>query len=173
MRRVATLLAAAGLLQAQSALAADAPTCVPRADATDLITFMLPALVDGLAIKCRPLLPGDAFLASPGAQALATRLKPASQAAWPGAKRVAESTGQGQLAGFLSDDVEQGVVEQLTATAVVAGVPPSDCPLISEAAELIQPLPGRNIGALATLFLANDKRAQALPFRLCEGATGR
>ena len=84
MKRIGFALMLAAL---PSLASAQTPDCMPQAQASALVTFALPTLVEKLGQRCGEVLPPNAYIVA-NAGALADRYAPDSAAAWPQARRA-------------------------------------------------------------------------------------
>ena len=151
MRR---LLATLALLAHPAEVLAQAPRCIPQEQAAALVTFALPTLVEGVAQRCRPTLPPNAYL-SANATALADRYRPEADAAWPTARTAigrlfAQFLGQPMPADMNSDVLRQ-LAEPLLGSLLARQVSTDDCAVVDTAVANAAPLSGRAVGRLAVL----------------------
>lgn len=125
MRAAATILALAGLVSAQAALAVK-PTCIPRHDMRTLIRVALPDAIESLARRCQGALPADAFLPNEGA-GLARRYR-AQAPVDPATVRSAVEAATGQdLSSFASDDTVHELARQFIDDQITNRVPTHAC----------------------------------------------
>ena len=111
------LLAALVAVAMPGAAMAQAQACLQPKEAEDLVVFVLPSLMDGMARKCGPLLPRSAALTVSGAS-LAERYRPDADIAWPSAKTAfVKLSGQDKSMGFLSDSVLRSVISEASTAA--------------------------------------------------------
>lgn len=165
----------AGLLAATMPVAALAQgnACLQPKEAENLVVFILPSLLDGMARKCAPLLPSGAMLTRSGAS-LAQRYRPDADAAWPSARSAfVKIAGQDKSMGFLSDEVLRGVVEEASTAAIVADFKAKDCTMVDRFVDALSPLPARNMGKLVALLLEVGAGEAKSPMQICEASAVR
>lgn len=153
MRRVGAALALAAL---PAMAVAQAPACMPRQQASALVTFALPTLVERLADRCREVLPPNAYLEA-NAGALADRYRPDAAAAWPEARRaIAQIFTQflGQpMPADMNSDLVRTLAEPALGGLLAKQVSKEDCFVADEAVADAAALAGRDLGRLAVLAL--------------------
>jgi hypothetical protein len=147
------IIAALALVGTSSAAAAAPPACLTRAQVTDVTLFALPSVLDAVAVKCRPSLPGNAYLLN-GGHALSERLAASSAQHWQGAVTVLQSFGDKKIPTGIGPDTARALVRDIMASEMLKKTTPADCARINEGAELLAPLPPENIGRLMALLLA-------------------
>jgi hypothetical protein len=159
MRRLALALAAFALPAAASA---QSLRCLPQDQAAALVTFARPSLVQGVAQRCGPELPRDAYLVA-NATVLADRYRPDAAAAWPTARAAiagifSQFLGQEMPAEMNSDLVRQ-LAEPLLGDLLAKRISTGDCVAADSAITAAAALPGRNVGRLAVvaILLADRK----------------
>ena len=151
MRRLLPVLA---LLSLPAQAIAQAPRCIAQDQAAALVTFALPTLVAGVARRCQPGLPPNAYLVA-NATALADRYRPEADAAWPAARATisrlfTQFLGQPMPADMNSDVLRQ-LAEPLLGNLLAKQVATDDCAVVDVAVANAAPLSGRQIGRLAVL----------------------
>lgn len=159
----------AGASDAQLALPGGA--CLERAEAEAMTVFVLPALVEGVARKCRASLPADAALTT-RATSLSARYRPEANAAWPAARAAFGRLADPAVADLFGEDVTRTMIETSVSSLIIERVAIKDCARIDQATAALAPLPARNVGQLVTMamdLLADDGRR--LPIALCAAAT--
>ena len=133
-----TFAAAALLLSAQPALAP--VQCIPRAQAAQMATALVPALIDSAASSCRAHLPAGAFLGA-GSTALAERLRTDTAAVRAGAvAMMLQLTGQ-----TLAQGVDQETMINTFAGGLTEVLDAAQCRGASEMLEALAPLPTANV----------------------------
>lgn len=169
MKLLAALLAAA----TPGAAIAQGNACLQPREAEDLVVFVLPSLLGGMARKCGPLLPKGAMLTQSGAS-LAQRYRPDADAAWPRAKTAfVKISGQDKSMGFLSDEVLRSVIEEASTAAIVSEFKAKDCTMIDRFVDALSPLPARNMGKLVALLLEVGAGEAKSPMQICEAPAVR
>ncbi|HEX9933010.1 MAG TPA: hypothetical protein VGB08_09235 [Allosphingosinicella sp.] len=129
---------AALLLSAQPAFAQD--QCIPRPQAAQMATALVPSLIDSAAASCRAHLPAAAFLGS-GSRALAERLRTDTAASRASAvAMVLQLTGQS-----LAQGADQETMISTFAAGLTAGLDAAQCRGASEMLEALAPLPTANV----------------------------
>lgn len=174
MMKMTGRLARAALIStcvASSAASAAAPCLQPR-EAEDLVVFMLPSLMEAMARKCSPLLPGNAALSRSGV-ALSMRYRPESNAAWPSAKLAFDKISGGDTLSFLSEDVNRAVIEQASSAAIVAEFKAKDCTMIDRFVGALSPLPARNVAQLVSLFMEIGGKEEKSPMNICPAGASK
>jgi hypothetical protein len=147
------------------------PPCITPAEITDALLFILPALIDGTAEKCRAALPAEAYLFV-GARSLGERLKAESKVHYAGAVSAFEKMAKEKLPRGLSEATVSGLIAEGMRGELLADMKSSQCADINQTAELLAPLPPENLGGLATLLirlgLGQDKnRAKGRDAQIC------
>ena len=147
-------LSAALLLSAQPAFAqAQQSRCIPRAEAAQMATALVPSLIDSAASSCRARLPAGAYLGT-GSRALSERLRTETAGVRAGAvAMILQLTGQ-----TLSQGVDQETMIATFAAGLTQGLDAPQCRGASEMLEALAPLPTANvaqaIGAALGLAMA-------------------
>ena len=132
-----------------AAPAQEAPRpCVTRAQLEDLALFVLPPMLDALATKCTPSLPAGAYLLN-GGRTLSTSLAAESRGSWAGANTALGIVAEGKMPGELSEETARGLVRDLSGSELKLKT--EDCARINRLAELLSPLPPRNLAAVLSL----------------------
>lgn len=160
---IAALVAAAPAQQAQR-------PCLTEAQVEDLALFALPPLLEAAATACAPALPADAYLAN-GGRALARTLAAESSARWAGASATLSTMSREKFPAGLSETTARGLVHDLALGGLKAKGGQEQCARINRAADLLSPLPPRNLAGLVVLAMelgtesdgkkAKDKPAKA------------
>lgn len=129
---------AALLLSVQPAFAQD--RCIPRAQAAQMATALVPSLIDSAAASCRAHLPAGAFLGT-GSGPLAERLRSDTAAVRASAvAMVLQLTGQ-----TLAQGVDQETMIGTFASGLTQGLDAAQCRGASEMLEALAPLPTANV----------------------------
>lgn len=176
MRRLALALAAMAL---PAAAVAQAPLCLPEYQAAAVVTFVLPSLVTGLAHRCGPTLPPDAYLTA-NAGALADRYRPDADYAWPTARAAiarlfTQFLGQ-KMPDEMNSDVVRQLAEPLIGNLLAKQVHTGDCATADAAVATLAPLSGRDVGRLAALGAAiADRKDKGIAgiLHICRPETAR
>ena len=130
-----------------------APPCVSRAEAADMVLFMLPTFVDRVGDRCRNSLPQTSFLTSNG-RAFAERVRREGGDRWPSARNVLKRIAGDRIPPFLGDETLRRMSLEAIGAKIIEDVKTKDCEAIDEAFGLLAPLPVDNIGRLGALFVA-------------------
>ena len=132
------MVAASLLFTAQAAAAQD--ECIPRPQAAQMATALVPSLIDAAATSCRAHLAAGAFLGN-GSRALAERLRTDTAASRAGAvAMVLQLTGQS-----LAQGADQEVMITTFAAGLTEGLDAAQCRGASEMLEALAPLPTANV----------------------------
>ncbi|MBU3077090.1 hypothetical protein [Sphingomonas quercus] len=143
---------AAALLLALPAQGVAAQTCLTRAEATDLVVYLMPVVVRGIADKCAATLPDTAFLNS-GSAAFVERLGGESDRRWPGARAAFMKMAGRDLPVDAGDDMLRPLLTGAVSNALLNKIGTRGCVSADELLGAIAPLPAQNIGTLLTGFL--------------------
>ncbi|PTQ10246.1 hypothetical protein CLG96_14140 [Sphingomonas oleivorans] len=157
-----------------AAVAQTASRCMPNDEAAGLVTFALPTLVERLAERCRPTLPGNAYL-SASSVAIADRYRADAASAWPVARKALEKLfdqfmGQPMPADFNSELARQ-LAGPMIATLLAEKVKTEDCAAASQTLETLTRLSGRETGRLVALAAAvADRKGDGIAgaLRVCK-----
>jgi hypothetical protein len=159
---------AAALLSAPQIGAAQEPVpCLTSAEATDLVIFVAPTLIEGVAGNCAASLPRSASLRT-GAGALAQKLRGDGDR-WSAVRGSLEKIGGEKMPAGLSEETTRKVFEEAMTAAMLAEVDAVDCPSIDRMLGALAPLPAANLGTLFATILelgTKDDDSDA-PFRIC------
>ncbi len=137
MKRALLALLALGAGQAEAAR----PACVEPRDMRTLIAVALPNAVEGLAERCRSVLPADAFLPNEGSE-LAARYRREAPVDPARARRAIEAATGQDLSSFASDDTVINLARQFIGDQIEHHVPTRDCPTVDGMVALAAPLRG-------------------------------
>ncbi len=149
-----------------AAPAVAAPLCIERADAEDLITFVLPSLVDIAGASCAATLPAGSPLA-PGS-GLAARYRSEAEAAWRGAKTAVGRITDKSLLSLLDDKALRRLLGETVAAKVGKEIKPASCASIDRLMSGLATLPARNVArVIVALVDLSGRNQQNAPLRLC------
>ncbi len=156
---IAALLAAAPAEQAQR-------PCLTEAQVEDLALFAMPPLLEAAATACATALPADAYLTN-GGRALARTLAAESPGRWAGASSTLSTMAKDKFPAGLSEATARGLLHDL----VLSGLSKdgrAQCGRINRAADLLAPLPPRNLAGLVVLAIeigteSDGKKSKAKP----------
>lgn len=163
---VAALLAFGNAALAQTALPSTA--CLKRAEAEAMTVFVLPALVEGTARKCRPSLGASATLTTQSAS-LAQRYRPEANEAWPAARDAFARISDDAVSQLFGEDVARTMIEVSVSALIIERIALKDCARIDQAVAALAPLPARNVGKLVTIAMDMlTSEGRRLPIALCE-----
>lgn len=150
----AALVPATALLIAPSMAQAAEPVCLTRHEATALISYALPQAIDGIAKRCDPVLPADAFLPRHGAE-LVARYAAQKDQYWPDAKpallKALGGQGTGKLAASMPDENLRQLADVFVEGFVSQRIAPKSCDQLDGAIGLMAPLPPENTARLIAL----------------------
>jgi hypothetical protein len=165
---IAALLAAAPAEQAQR-------PCLTEAQVEDMALFALPPLLEAAATACAPALPANAYLLN-GGRALAKTVGAESTRRWAGASAALASMAKDKFPAGLSEATARGLLHDLAAQGLAAKGAQKECGRINRLADLLSPLPPKNMAGLVILVAdiagekdkgkAKDKKADGPPL-LC------
>lgn len=145
-----------------------APACLTSAEARGLVQFVMPALVEGLARKCRGRLTEDAFLRTGGASALAQRLRRDGEASWPVAKRAIEKITGDPVPTPFGERFSMRVAEGTAASRVLEQFDAEDCRETSTLVGALSPLPAANVAdAMSAILALGARKDPDAPLRIC------
>jgi hypothetical protein len=140
--------------------------CLTEAQVEDLTLFALPPLLEGMATRCGPSLPADAYLLN-GGRTLAGQLGPESASRWPGASLALAAIAEDKFPTGLSEQTARGLVRDLAASEMLGKLKPGECERINRLAELLSPLPPRNLAGIfvtvAEMVGKGDKKRKSAP----------
>jgi hypothetical protein len=143
-------------------------SCLTERDMQAVTTWLLPDGIDGLARRCRGVLPAGSFLATSGA-ALAERYRAEGGADATAARRaLSKATGDLPLSLFGNEASGALIIE-----AGLQQIGAADCAKADRLTALLSPLPRASIGEVAAMVIATGLRnesARDLPVRLCRPA---
>ncbi|HYW15136.1 MAG TPA: hypothetical protein VE891_03140 [Allosphingosinicella sp.] len=168
---IAALLAAAPAEQSK-------PPCLTEAQVEDLALFALPPLLEAAAAACAPALPANAYLSN-GGRTLARTLAAESSSRWAGASATLSTMAKDKFPAGLTETTARGLVHDLALGGLKAKGGQEHCGRINRVADLLSPLPPRNLAGLVVLVIeigtesdsrkAKDKAA-AKPPLICPAA---
>ena len=154
---IAALLAAAPAEQAQR-------PCLTQAQVEDLALFALPPLLEAAATACAPALPANAYLPN-GGRDLARTLAAESPSRWASASATLSTMAGEKFPAGLSEATARGLVHDLALGGLKAKGGQEQCARINRVADLLSPLPPRNLAGLVVLVVEiaseEDARDQA------------
>jgi hypothetical protein len=158
MKRIGFALMLAAL---PSLACAQVPDCMPQAQASALVTFALPTLVEKLGQRCGEVLPPNAYIVA-NAGALADRYAPDSAAAWPQARRAIGMIFQKFLGQPMPEDMNSNTIRVLAEPAIgsllAKQINRDDCFVANEAIMDARALSGADVGRLAVLAVSIAER---------------
>jgi hypothetical protein len=115
--------------------------------------FALPPLLEGAAKACAPALPATAYLNN-GGRALARTLASQSAAHWAGASPAVTMIGGKDFPAGLSETTARGLIHDLVMNGLSTAKGREQCERIDRAADLLSPLPPRNLAGLVALGIS-------------------
>jgi hypothetical protein len=140
---MAALLAAAPAEQAQR-------PCLTPAQVENLALFALPPLLEATGAACAPALPAGAYLPN-GGQALARTLAADSSKRWASASATLSAMAGDKFPADLSEATARGLVHDLALAGLKGKEGQAHCERINRVADLLSPLPPRNVAGLVVL----------------------
>ncbi|MGZ8286030.1 MAG: hypothetical protein ACXW27_03630 [Allosphingosinicella sp.] len=144
-----------------------APPCLTQAQVEDITLFALPPLLEAMASRCGPSLPANAYLLN-GGRALAEQLGAESASRWAGASAALSVVAKEKFPESLSEPTARGLVRDLAANELLKKATPEDCARIDHLADLLSPLPPRNLAGIVVTFAEimskDEKRSKSRPF---------
>jgi hypothetical protein len=156
-------------LAATSAQAAQtARACLMSDEAEALAVVLAPEAIRGTARVCAAALPAPGLLQG-RSENLAARFEGEAAGAAPLALRAV-----GKLTGAELPDAAllQPFMQSIGAPLVTGKVKPDDCPMIDRALGYLEPLPARNLAALAVMLLQLTGNKQVPgDFNICPATT--
>jgi hypothetical protein len=142
---IAALLAAAPSEQAQ-------PPCLTQAQVEAMTLFALPPLLEGAAKACGPALPANSYLLN-GGKTLAQTLAGESSAHWASAGPAVAAMGGKDFPAGLSETTARGLLHDLVLNGLSTAKGREQCARVDRAADLLSPLPPRNLAGLVVLAI--------------------
>jgi hypothetical protein len=152
---IAALLAAAPAEQAQR-------PCLTQAQIEDMALFALPPLLEAAATACAPALPAGAYLPN-GGRTLARTLAADSSRRWAGASSALSAMAKDKFPSGLSEATARGLVHDLALGGLKGKEGQAQCVRIDRAADLLSPLPPRNLAGLVVLAVETASQSDAKP----------
>lgn len=140
---VAVLLATAPAGQAQR-------PCLTQAQVEAMTLFALPPLLEGAAKACAPALPANSYLMN-GGRTLAQTLAAESSTHWASAGPAVTMLGGKEFPAGLSEMTARGLIHDLVMNGLSTVKGREQCGRIDRAADLLSPLPPRNLAGLVVL----------------------
>ena len=166
------LIAAALLTAPQIAVAQEPVPCLTSSEATDLVIFVAPTLIDGVARKCTASLPEAAFLRT-GAGTMTARLRGEGDR-WSAVRGSLEKIAGEKMPKGLTEETTRRVFEEALTAAMLEDIDTEDCLSIDRMLGALAPLPAANLGTLFATILelgAKDDDSDT-PFRICPAGGG-
>jgi hypothetical protein len=163
------------LALAPAAASAAEPVCLSHDEATSLLAYALPQAISGVAKRCAPALPADAFLRQKG-NALVSRYVVQKDKYWPTAKPAFLKTlgGDGgdmaQMTRTLPDETLRQLADTFVEGYVSQQIAPKSCKKLDIAIDLLSPLPPENTAGLIalTMEVASTAEPKMGKFALCK-----
>lgn len=140
---IAALLASAPAQQSQR-------PCLTQSQVEAMTLFALPPLLEGAAKACAPALPADSYLMN-GGRTLARTLAAESSTHWAGASSAVAMVGGKDFPAGLSETTARGLIHDLVLNGLSSPKGREQCGRIDRAADLLSPLPPRNLAGLVVL----------------------
>lgn len=130
--------------------------CVPQADGAALMTFIMPTLIDQMAVVCRGVLPmTTALMNADGLRRVSLRAD--AEVARPAALRAIATMTDVSTADVeeLSIAMEQELASS-AATAITKELSKKDCPQMASAFDALAPMSGRDLGQLVLAIVGGE-----------------
>lgn len=171
---LAALMAMLCASAAQAAQSAAPAACLTEAEASGVITFILPSMLTSLETRCRDSLPRQSALSTVGLD-MAQRMKPDAERAWPTAKAaIGKLSNNAQLPSFLGDSVLKPLLEAAMVAGIVETVKPESCETVDRFVDALSPLPADKLADLITLLIDAGTKSgkpattgKGTPFAMC------
>ena len=176
MRKFTLTLTMLAALSPGMAAAQQTPPCLTAQEFAAVSTFALPGLIRGVAQRCQPVLPQDAFLRSQS-ENLAQRYTAGRDRAWPEAKAAFLKVGGGldpqaaSLFKAMPDESLKPFVESAVSTMVAQQMPTDRCSAVDRLVMLLSPLPPSSTAeviGLAAGLGARSGQARVGKLALCK-----
>jgi hypothetical protein len=162
---IAALVAAAPAEQAQR-------PCLTEAQVEAMTLFALPPLLDGAAKACGPALPASSYLMN-GGRTLSKTLAAESSTHWASAGPAVTQMGGKDFPAGLSESTARGLLHDLVANGLSTPKGRVHCSRIDRAADLLSPLPPRNLAGLVTLAMEMFSEDEAKDQAQAQGKKGK
>lgn len=158
-----SLLIAALLAAAPAAEPAKRP-CLTQAQVEAMTLFALPPLLEGAAKACAPALPANSYLMNRG-RTLAQSLAAEGPTHWAAAGPAVAMLGGKEFPAGLSETTARGLIHDLVLNGLSTAKGREQCGRIDRAADLLSPLPARNLAGLVVLGveIATIEKIDATP----------
>jgi len=151
----------AALLAAPTAEQAQRP-CLTQAQIEDSALFALPPLLEAAATACAPALPADAYLLN-GGRALARTLAAESSGRWASASAALTTMAENEFPANLSETTARGLLHDLVLGGLKSAEGQAQCVRINRAADLLSPMPPRNLAGLVVLAVEFGSESRGTP----------
>jgi hypothetical protein len=161
MKRIALLLALVPF-----ATQAAKPACVEPHDMRVLLRMALPDAIEGLAARCKAVLPSDAFLPTEGA-GLAERFRREAPVDPARARKAVEAATGQDLSSFADDATVLGIAHNFVETAIEQRVATRDCDAIDAMVSLAAPLRADAMSEALLIALEAAKPGQIKGLAIC------
>jgi hypothetical protein len=140
------------------------PPCLTQAQIEAMTLFALPPLLEGAAKACAPALPADSYLLN-GGRTLAQTLAAESSAHWASAAPAVTMMGGTEFPAGLSETTARGLIHDIVMNGLSTPKGREQCGRIDRAADLLSPLPPRNLAGLVVLGvgIASEEEAGKTP----------
>lgn len=166
-----TTLALLAFSTSSQAMAATRGNCLELAEAQALVAYVLPDIITGVTAQCRThLTPSDYLIRA--SSDLTARYRSLGDANWPMARKAFSKMVDEKTLSLVSDDILKGLLTAGLTSAMQGDIKPDDCPMISQIAEALDPLPPANLSKLVGIILDREGRkpkgeGKASKFDLC------
>lgn len=153
--QAAAALALVASMQAQTAHAQQAQSCLTRPEMRGLIAYFLPTVLQSAIATCRPRLDPDSYLLS-GTPRLLDALEAGRSNAWPMAKQAVlkigdeRSDGAGRMLAKLPEEAIGPMVGALITEELSSEIKAENCGDIDRVMAPLDPLPTANLIDMAT-----------------------
>ncbi len=138
--------------------------CLTQAQVEAMTLFALPPLLEGAGKACASALPADSYLMN-GGRTLAQALAAESSAHWAGASPAVTMLGGKEFPAGLSEATARGLLHDLVLNGLSTAKGREQCGRIDRAADLLSPLPPRNLAGLVVLVaeIASEDESKEKP----------
>jgi hypothetical protein len=127
-----------------------APPCLTQAQVEAMTLFALPPLLEGAAKACAATLPANSYLMN-GGRTLSQSLAAESSSHWASASSAVTTLGGKDFPAGLSESTARGLIHDLVLNGLSTPKGQEQCGRIDRAADLLSPLPPRNLAGLIVL----------------------
>ena len=168
MLKAGTMLALIG--SPAMAHAGTQSACITEAEASALMTFMMPEALNGALKTCKAGLPKTSFLVARGDETM-SRYRAAAAGSWPAAKaaflKIAGDDDDSRTVAAMSDATLQPFVAETLSVVIAKDIPVANCPKVDRLVEALAPVPPTNVAALMTALISLVGGKEKNDFNIC------